>query len=71
MMLSNDAAKRFINLVDELYEKNVNLIASSKFDSSPILYWQTLSELLKGTKSRLLEMLTANYIRRPHLGARS
>lgn len=68
---SNDAARRFINLVDELYEKNVNLIASSKFEVAQYYEGKKLSELFKRTKSRLLEMLTANYISRPHLNTRS
>ena len=65
---ANDAAKRFINLVDELYEKNVNFIASSKFDVAQYYTGKRLSELFKRTESRLLEMLTTNYISRPHLG---
>ena len=65
---ANDAAKRFINLVDELYEKNVNFIASSAFDIAQYYTGKRLSELFKRTESRLLEMLTTNYISRPHLG---
>ena len=68
---ANDAARRFINLVDELYEKNVNFIASSKFEVAQYYTGKKLSELFRRTESRLLEMLTANYISRPHLGARS
>ncbi len=68
---ANDAARRFINLVDELYEKNVNFIASSKFQVAQYYTGNRLSELFKRTESRLLEMLTTNYISKPHLGANS
>lgn len=65
----NDATRRFINLVDELYEKNVNVIISSQFTVNQYYTGRKLAELFKRTESRLLEMSTTNYISKPHLGA--
>ena len=62
----NDATRRFINLVDELYEKNVNLIISSDFTAAEYYVGKKLSEMFLRTESRLMEMLTPSYISRPH-----
>jgi cell division protein ZapE len=70
---NRNAAKRFIILVDTLYDMNVKLIASA--DAEP----QTLyrgdegfeAQEFKRTASRLIEMRSAAYLARPHGAAHS
>ena len=53
---NNEAARRFINLVDEFYDRNVK-VAISAAESLPNLYSGTrLAFEFERTQSRLLEM---------------
>ncbi len=63
----DDAARRFIELVDELYDRNVNLIASSARLPDQIYVGKRLAEPFKRTASRLVEMSSDEYLSRPHL----
>jgi cell division protein ZapE len=64
---SNDAALRFIHLVDTFYDRNVNLVISA--DAAPqVLYrGRRLAERFARTRSRLEEMGSHEYLARPHL----
>ncbi|MDH3689688.1 MAG: cell division protein ZapE [Gammaproteobacteria bacterium] len=63
----DDQARRFISLVDELYDRNVNLIVSAQ-TSPPKLYTGTrLAAAFERTISRLLEMQSMEYLARRHL----
>ena len=64
---NNDSARRFIALIDECYERNVNLILSSEIDIKEIYYEGLLKEPFKRTLSRLEEMRSREYLSRPHL----
>ena len=64
---NDDSARRFIALVDECYERNVNLILSMKADLDGIYNGERLSEPFKRTISRLEEMRSREYLSRPHL----
>ena len=64
---NDDSARRFIALVDECYERNVNLILSMEADLKDIYIGERLSEPFKRTISRLEEMRSREYLSRPHL----
>lgn len=62
----DDAARRFVNLVDEFYDSGVKLIISAE---TPILSIYTEGKLgfeIERTKSRLLEMQSHEYLAREH-----
>ncbi len=63
----DDAARRLIELVDELYDRNVNLIASAACLPKEIYIGKRLAEPFKRTASRLLEMSSDDYLSKPHL----
>ena len=68
MKVSNDdSARRFIALVDECYERNVNLILSMETELEQIYSGERLLEPFKRTISRLEEMRSKEYLSRPHL----
>ncbi len=64
----DDAARRFIELVDEMYDRNVNMIVSSAQTPQNIYRGKRLAAPFKRTSSRLTEMSTPPYLARPHLG---
>jgi cell division protein ZapE len=63
----NDWAMRFIRLIDELYERNVNLICSAEAAPEHLYTGMRLAEPFRRTTSRLVEMRSHDYLRRPHL----
>ena len=63
---TDDMARRFINLVDEFYDRNVKLIISAE---SPLLELYTKGRLnfeFQRTVSRLQEMQSKEYLALPH-----
>ncbi|MBN3563442.1 cell division protein ZapE [Aliamphritea spongicola] len=63
---NDDAARRFINLVDEFYDSGVKLIISAEV-SIPEIYTQGGLEFeIARTQSRLLEMQSHEYLAREH-----
>lgn len=65
-MSGEDASKRFIHLVDEFYDRNVNMILSAAA-AIPDLYVGTRHRHeFARTTSRLIEMQSAEYFARPH-----
>jgi cell division protein ZapE len=64
---NGDSARRFIALVDECYERNVNLILSLEANLNDIYKGNRLVEPFKRTLSRLEEMRSREYLSRPHL----
>ncbi|WP_345781308.1 cell division protein ZapE [Pseudoxanthomonas sp.] len=65
---NEDAARRFVNLIDEVYDRHVKLVCSA--DTSPVeLYAGTrLAGAFERTASRLIEMQSAEYLGTPHRG---
>ena len=64
---SDDVARRFINLVDELYEKKVSLIISANVTLDTLYQGVQLKFEFNRTISRLTEMQSARYNAQPHL----
>lgn len=58
----DDAARRFIALVDECYDCNVNLVISAYVPQSELYNSGTLMFEFERTKSRLVEMASLEYI---------
>ena len=70
---SRNAAKRFIILVDTLYDMNVKLIASAQAEPDALYQAEQGFEVqeFKRTASRLIEMRSQAYLARPHGAAHS
>jgi len=65
--LHEDEARRFIALVDEFYDRNVNLIVSAAAPPAALYRGERLSALFARTASRLTEMQSEEYLARGHL----
>ena len=62
-----DEARRFIALVDELYDHNVNLIVSAAAAPAELYRGERLTSEFRRTASRLVEMQSEEYLAREHL----
>lgn len=65
--LSDDAARRFIALVDEFYERHVKLIISAQVPLDELYTGGRLSFEFKRCQSRLIEMQSHDYLAKEHL----
>ena len=63
---SEDAARRFINLVDEFYDRNVKLLITAADEPAALYTGRRLSFEYQRTLSRLLEMQSREYLGREH-----
>lgn len=61
-----DIARRFINLVDEFYDRNVKLIISAAVALPHLYTGKRLAFEFQRTLSRLLEMQSHEFLTRPH-----
>ncbi len=68
LMTSNeeDQARRFINLVDEFYDRNVKLVLSAASDIEALYQGARLQFEFERTASRLREMQSHDYLARQH-----
>jgi cell division protein ZapE len=64
--LHEDEARRFIALVDELYDHSVKLIVSAAAPAAELYRGELLSHESKRAASRLIEMQSAQYLAREH-----
>jgi cell division protein ZapE len=62
----DDAARRFVTLVDEFYDRHVNLVCTA--DATPPLLYvgERLRSAFERTASRLIEMRSEEYLAREH-----
>ncbi len=63
----NDAARRFVNLLDELYDRSVKLLLSAAAEPAGLYRGTRLVEPFRRTVSRLSEMASHEYLARPHI----
>jgi len=64
----DDPARRFIALVDELYDRNVKLVLSAAVAADALYAGERLEFEFRRTSSRLVEMQSHDYLTRPHKG---
>lgn len=62
-----DAARRFINLVDEFYDRGVKLLIAADVPREQLYAGERLRFEFQRTLSRLTEMQSEEYLARPHL----
>jgi len=63
----DDVARRFVNLIDEFYDRNVNVVISAAASLEKIYADGRLAFEFERTKSRLLEMQSTDYLANAHL----
>lgn len=64
---TRDEARRFINLIDEFYDRNVKLLISAAVPIDELYQGKRLAFEFERTRSRLIEMQSRDYLSRPHL----
>jgi cell division protein ZapE len=65
--LNADAARRFINLIDEFYDRNVKMLISAESAIDGLYGGERLRFEFQRTASRLTEMQSNEYLAAPHL----
>lgn len=61
-----DAARRFVHLVDEFYDRHVNLLLSAAADPLSLYQGTRLEREFERTSSRLIEMQSNHYLASEH-----
>ena len=64
----DDAARRFVHLVDELYDRHVNLVCTAAAAPMSLYAGERLTGAFERTSSRLIEMQSADYLASEHRG---
>ncbi len=64
--LTENAARRFIELVDEVYDRGVNLVLSAAAPAVELYDGERLRAEFARTESRLIEMQSEDYLAREH-----
>jgi cell division protein ZapE len=62
----DDAARRFVHLVDELYDRHVNLVCTADAAPQELYAGERLRGAFERTASRLIEMQSAGYLASEH-----
>ncbi|QDH68795.1 cell division protein ZapE [Marilutibacter alkalisoli] len=63
---NDDPARRFVHLIDELYDRHVNLVCTAAADPVSLYRGQKLAHAFERTASRLIEMQSAEYLALEH-----
>ena len=58
----DDAARRFVTLIDELYDRHVNFICTAAAEPTALYRGERLSAAFERAASRLIEMRSAEYL---------
>jgi len=66
--MTENQARRFVDLVDEFYDRNVKLILSASVPVIDLYEGQRLRAEFARTESRLIEMQSQDYLAREHRG---
>lgn len=64
---ASDSARRFISLVDELYDRRVKLVIAAEVPIAELYRGEKLSFEFERTESRLIEMQSEDYLGDQHL----
>jgi len=59
---SSDAARRFVNMIDEFYDRQVKLVVSAEASADKLYIGQRLEFEFERAASRLFEMQTSEYL---------
>ena len=62
----DDAARRFVHLIDELYDRHVNLVCTADAEPTALYAGERLVMAFERTASRLIEMRSADYLAQEH-----
>ena len=65
---NDDPARRFVHLIDELYDRNVNLICTAAAEPVALYTGRRLTAAFERTTSRLIEMRSTEYLATEHRG---
>jgi cell division protein ZapE len=60
--MSSDAARRFVNLIDEFYDRHVKLVVSAEATADKLYTGKRLAFEFDRAASRLFEMQTTDYL---------
>lgn len=63
----DDAARRFVNLIDEFYDKGVNVVVSAEASANDLYTGKRLAFEFQRTVSRLMEMRSNEYLFTKHV----
>ncbi len=64
---NDDAARRFVSLIDELYDQRVKLVATAAAEPTALYRGERLAKEFERTSSRLIEMRSDGYLAQAHL----
>ncbi len=62
----DDAARRFVHLIDEVYDRHVNLVCTADAPPTQLYAGERLQGAFERTASRLIEMQSQDYLAREH-----
>jgi cell division protein ZapE len=65
---NDDPARRFVHLIDELYDRHVNLVCTAAAAPPALYTGQKLAHAFERTASRLIEMQSAEFLSLEHRG---
>ena len=65
--MQDDAARRFVNLIDEFYDRGVNVVVSAEAEAEALYTGKRLAFEFQRTVSRLMEMRSNDYLFTKHI----